>query len=79
MVCSNLLIFNRLWPDDVGQITWAESQSRRIDVRALYVFVVEGILWLGGRDSNPDTVVQSAVNGCGSVPVLFEFSAVSFQ
>jgi len=33
--------------------------------------------WLGGRDLNPDTVVQRAVNGLRSVPVcsvLFQFS-----
>jgi hypothetical protein len=35
--------------------------------------------WLGGRDSNPDNVVQRAVNGFRSVPVrsvLLAFSAL---
>ena len=40
------------------------------------------VIWLGGRDSNPDTVVQRAVNGFRSVPVhsvLFKYSALPFQ
>jgi len=38
--------------------------------------------WLGGRDSNPDTVVQRAANGFRSVPVhsvLFKSSALPLQ
>ena len=38
--------------------------------------------WLGGRDSNPDTVVQRAVNGFRSVSlrsVLFQFSELLLQ
>ena len=44
------------------QITWAENQSIGFDLRTLQVVVVEGIVWLGGRDSNPDNVVQSHVS-----------------
>jgi len=38
--------------------------------------------WLGGRDSNPDNVVQRALNGFWSVPVrsgLLDSSAGSLQ
>jgi len=40
------------------------------------------MVWLGGRDSNPDNVVQRAVNGLRSVParsVLFQFSALPLR
>ena len=39
-------------------------------------------IWLGGRDSNPDNVVQRAVNGLRSVPVrsvLFGFWELLLQ
>jgi hypothetical protein len=39
-------------------------------------------VWLGGRDLNPDTVVQRAVNGLRSVPVcsvLFQFSTSALR
>jgi hypothetical protein len=45
------------------QITWAENQSMEIDLLLLEIVVAEGFLWLGGRDSNPDNVVQRAVHG----------------
>jgi hypothetical protein len=40
------------------------------------------IYWLGGRDSNPDNVVQRVVNGLRSGPVrsvLFQFSASALR
>ena len=64
------------------QITWAEHQSSRVDFRESKSLLLKGLGWLGGRDSNPDTVVQRAVNGLRSVPVrsvLFEFSALPLQ
>src|SRR4029450_6310467 len=42
----------------------------RARYRALQVLDNKGdLVWLGGRDSNPDTVVQRTVDGVSSAPV----------
>ena len=43
-------------------ITWSEAQSTQSDPKVPEVVVDKRINWLGGRDSNPDTVVQSHVS-----------------
>ena len=42
----------------------------------LWVRILLLLSWLGGRDSNPDTVVQRAVHGLGYAPVRAGFLPV---
>jgi hypothetical protein len=64
-------------PDNV-----VENTSDSLDSEMPQVFVVKGLTWLGGRDSNPDNVVQRAVNALRSMSFrscLFDSSTLSLQ
>src|SRR5262249_32739651 len=57
LISKRVVAQPRRVPDNVG-----ENTVIRADRATPSVVVVKGVCWLGGRDSNPDTVVQSHVS-----------------